>query len=109
MLKKKERLTRKEFDRSFSIGKRLHGAFVQLIFAPSETFHCSVVVGKKISKKAVERNKLRRRTYAVAYLYHKAHDIQKTFIIVLKPPARTAKPAALREEVLELLHKASRA
>jgi ribonuclease P protein component len=109
MLKKKERLTRKEFDRSFSIGKRLHGTNVQLIFSPSETFHCSVVVGKKVSKKAVERNKLRRRVYAVAYIYHKDTRIEKTFIIVLKPSAKTADPALLQEEVLELLKKASKA
>jgi ribonuclease P protein component len=109
MLKKKERLTRKEFDRSFSIGKRLHGSFVQLIFSPSESFHCSVVVGKKVSKKAVERNRLRRRVYAVAYAHHMSASIQKTFIVVLKPPALTANPAVLRDEVLELLKKASSA
>lgn len=105
MLKKKERLTRKEFDRSFSIGKRIHGPNIQLIYAQSPSFHCSVVVGKKVYKKAVDRNRLRRRIYALVYHYHKTHTLDQTCILIAKPTVKTLTAPLLKEEVTSLLEK----
>lgn len=103
MLKKKERLTRAEFDRFFSVGKRLHGTYIQLIFAPSETFHCSVVVGKKVFKKAVERNTLRRQIYATVASFKSTTALDYAFIVVVKPQAKAVQNAIVRNELLSLL------
>ncbi len=84
MLKKKERLTKKEFDRFFSIGKRIHSPALTLLYTPDETFHGAVVVGKKIYKKAVDRNRLRRRLYNALYKEIKEAGITGVFIILVK-------------------------
>lgn len=86
MLKKRERLTRAAFSRSFAIGKRYHSPSVQLIVAPGDSFHGSVVVGKKVYKKAVDRNRLRRRLYGVLYQWSKKPSLPKaTYIVITKP------------------------
>jgi len=103
MLKKSERLTRQEFDRSFKLGKRLHSPFLQLIYHPSDAFHGSVVVSKKVAKRAVDRNKLRRRIYGVLYTDLKGKEAHATVIVIAKQGllALTRKEAAL--QVRELL------
>lgn len=104
MLKKKERLTRAEFDTAFAAGKRVHSPLLQVIVAQSPSFHGAVVVGKKVYKKAVDRNKLRRQLYATVYQFSKKNALTaKTFITIAKPAvakapigeARTALEAAL--------------
>jgi len=108
MLKKKERLTRHEFDRFFSVGKRLHTAHFQLIYAPSPTFHGSVVVGKKVYKKAVDRNKLRRQVYALLYRANQVTPLLQTLIIIAKPTIATLSRKELKSEVFAALEKVSR-
>lgn len=61
MLKKQHRLTVAEFDQYFKAGRRFHGEYLQLIYTATESFHGAVVVGKKVYKNAVDRNRLRRR------------------------------------------------
>ncbi len=90
MLKKKERLTRALFGRSFSIGKRVHTSHLQIIVAESDTFHGSVVVGKKVYKKAVDRNRVRRQLYAVLYQFSRNKTIPKTYILIAKPSIKDA-------------------
>lgn len=102
MLKKNERLTRKDFDRFFSVGKRLHSPLAQLIYTESDTFHASAVVGKKVAKKAVDRNSLRRRLYAVLYAQKKVTP-HRTYILIAKPPLKHASRKEAREAILGLL------
>jgi len=85
MLTKKERLTKQEFDRSFSLGKRIHSKELQIIYHPSPTFHAAAVVGKKVYKSAVARNRLRRQLYGAIYRYHKRHEVPGTIIMIAKP------------------------
>jgi ribonuclease P protein component len=84
MLTKKERLTRAQFDRSFSIGKRIHTPHMQIIIAESDSFHGAVVVPKKVYKKAVDRNSVRRKLYAVLYETNKKRNLHKTIILIVK-------------------------
>lgn len=105
MLKKKERLTRTLFDRSFSVGKRIHSGSFQLIVAPSETFHGSIVIGKKIYKKAVDRNKLRRQLYAILYQFHTHTPLTRTYIVIAKPLIVGKKQLELAQELKEALEK----
>ncbi len=87
MLKKKERLTKKEFDRFFSLGKRLHSPFFTIVYTKSDNFHGAVVVGKKVFKNAVDRNLLRRRLYNSLYKLSRADNLKGVYIILSKPQA----------------------
>lgn len=93
MLKKKERLTRAEFDRFFSVGKRIHTPLLQIIYSPSDTFHGSVVVGKKVYKSAVDRNRLRRQLYAFLRQFYKKNEVlpPHTVIVITKPAIKGLK------------------
>jgi ribonuclease P protein component len=84
MLKKYERLSRTEFEIYFKKGKRFHSEQLTVVFVPHTSFHASVVVGKKVSKKAVIRNTLRRRVYGILYT-KKQRNIRGIWIVVLKP------------------------
>ncbi len=105
MLKKKERLTRKEFDRFFSIGKRLHSPYLQLIYAENDTFHGAVVVGKKVAKKAVDRNTLRRRLYAQVYRDLRLFTPPAVYILVAKAGFAALSRKAASAEASDLLQK----
>lgn len=103
MLKRKERLTRAQFDRSFSIGKRLHSPTLQLIIDSSTPFHGSVVVGKKVLKSAVMRNQARRSIYGHLYAWSRAHVPHATLIVIAKPLFAKLSKRERREALDELL------
>ncbi len=67
MLPKKRRIQRSDFGQILKTGKSVSSSFVSLKYGrvalPQSSF--SVVVSKAVSKKAVERNKLRRRIYSI--------------------------------------------
>ena len=88
MLAKKQRLTRTEFDHYFKQGKRVHSTYMQIIYAPGDTFHGAVVVGKKVYKRAADRNQLRRRLYGTLYRFGARRGHSGVFIIITKPPIK---------------------
>ncbi len=105
MLKKKERLTKKEFDRFFATGARKHGQLFTLIFSPAADFHGAVVVGKKVHKRAVDRNQLRRRLYSILYRLSRDQGLTGVYIILTKPPAASAGFAELKSSVEKIIPK----
>jgi len=105
MLSKKSRLTKKEFDHVFKNGKRIHSPSMQLIYTPGEKFHGAAVVGKKVHKRAVDRNRLRRRLYGVLYRYQKAQGCTGNYILIAKPPLKEVSKKDFTVEVLGVLEK----
>lgn len=103
MLKKKERLTKKEFDRFFATGRRVHTSWSTVIFEKSPTFHGAVVVGKKVHKRAVDRNRLRRRIYSILYRLSREQALKGVYIILTKPAAANATFADLKVEMDKLI------
>lgn len=103
MLRKKERLKRKEFDRFFSTGTRYHSSALQVVYTPHNSFHASVVVPKKIVRKAVQRNKLRRRIYDILRNLNKEHGFVGTFIVLVKPKAVLLQYDMLKRDVRMLV------
>jgi len=96
MLKKSQRLTRVAFMDCFSKGKRIHATYSTSIISPATILQCAVVVGKKVSKKAVTRNTLRRSAYGVIERLVKERPVQGMFIFVLKPTVAGISRAALQ-------------
>ncbi len=103
MLPRKERLSRQEFNRFFSLGKRLHSPGLTAVYAAHPALHVSVVVPKKVSPKAVQRNKIRRRIYDIVRRYRTERGTRGVFIFITKPAAAGAPYAELQKEVHSLL------
>lgn len=87
MLPKTARLSRTSFTAAFAAGRRFHSPIGTAIFVPGPTFHGAVVVSKKVSKKAVTRNRLRRQVYGQLSTELKQKDVVGTVIVLLKPAA----------------------
>lgn len=85
MLAKKQRLPRLVFSEVFSRGKRINNPYTTLIINPSQSFACSVVVSKKVAKKAHDRNRIRRRLYALVREQIATNSPALALIIVTKP------------------------
>lgn len=103
MLAKKQRLTTEAFKRFFASGRRVHGTYVQLIYTSHDTFHGAAVVGKKVARTAVARNKLRRRIYHALYTLTRSSGRTGVYILVAKPPALHASYTSLQHDIAELI------
>ena len=109
MLAKSARLSVAEFDQYFKTGKRFHFTHCTIIYSPLDTLHGSVVVGKKVSKKAVTRNTIRRRVYAQLRTVCDAHTKTGVFIIIIKPAytslSRKAALMDINKHIAEVIKK----
>lgn len=83
MLKKTERLSRIEFSRYFKSGKRSNSEYLTIVQSPAPVFKAAVVVGKKVFKEAVDRNRLRRQIYALLQTKKTGTGV---YLILVKPP-----------------------
>ena len=102
MLSKKERLNRATFNRFFASGKRIQGTYIQLIYTKYPSLHASVVVSKKVAKKAVERNKIRRRIYAIVRTILQKERKKGVYICIVKPSAYTTSFQELKDDIKAL-------
>lgn len=100
MLKKKERLSRSEFEAVYTKGRRYSAPNFSVIIAPHKRGACAVVVSKKTAKNASARNSLRRRWYS-ALGDVRALWVEKGCIIILKSSATSL---SLKEVQTELEH-----
>jgi ribonuclease P protein component len=103
MLKKTERLNRAAFSTYFASGTRTHGTYMTIITAPAPTLLSSVVVGKKVSKKAPTRNSIKRRIYAHIETLAKKAGYSGVVIVVTKPAVVQLSRKDFQTAVLEEL------
>lgn len=104
MFKKSNRINRTEFAEYFKVGRRFHVGNFTLIYSPAPTLGVSVVVGKKVFKEAVDRNKLRRRVYAVTRIHFSTNLLDSgVFIIISKPTAKKLERKNIKLEIESLL------
>lgn len=90
-------MTRQEFGRVFSSGRRVHTPLLSVVVSPDMPFKAAVVVSKKVAKGAVARNKLRRRIYALL----RERDLARGgYIVILKPSVKYEST----ERIAEALH-----
>lgn len=100
MLPKRQRLTTAAFAQYFQKGRRQHGTYLQLIYVPSPRFYAAVVVGKKVYKTAVDRNRLRRQLYAVL---HEHTTLPVVCLVLAKPAAKSVSSAIVKAELITML------
>lgn len=103
MLPKRKRLSRSEFSRFFASGVRRNSPSLQIIYVPDAEQRAAVVVGKKIYKKAVARNRLRRQLYHVVRDWFTATHQTGVYIIITKPPIRNLSSREQSRELVSLL------
>jgi ribonuclease P protein component len=102
MFKASARLDRKEFAEYFAVGKRFNSPHFNLIYTPYDKTKVSVVAGKKVAKGAVDRNRLRRRAYAV--LFRTCPSLPTgIYIVIYKSGALQVDRKELAEELGTLL------
>lgn len=109
MLKKVYRITKdKEFQTIYRRGRFQSTALFSLHYLPSRNgvSRIGIVVSKKISKKAVERNKIKRQVRAIASEIHKSLNNNFDIVIAVKKPALEAN---FEEMQKTLKHMAERA
>jgi len=75
------------------------------MYTPDAHFHASAVISKKVAKSAVERNKFRRRVYAVFETCVREGLTSGVFICVAKANASLLSYDTLKTELLGLIHK----
>ncbi|MEM9336749.1 MAG: ribonuclease P protein component [Patescibacteria group bacterium] len=103
MLKKTERLSKQAFDTYYKTGKRIHTSHLQLIYTPHASFHGAVVVGKKVFKKAVDRNRLRRQLYSRLYTWKQSSSRVGVFIVIAKPSIKNLPKKDFTKELQALV------
>lgn len=108
MLPKKRRLTRKEIPLLLR-GKRSGSEhIIMYVLENSENVlkhsgKFSISVSKKVAKKAVDRNKIRRRGYVIIMDNLKKINPKNDYLFTLKSGTMTLSYQNLREEILKLL------
>ena len=104
MLPGNRRIPRKILETVVRLGRREDSTHFFLKFLAHDEARFAVSVSKKISKSAVVRNRVRRRTYsAIRELISSAP--KALFLVVAKPGAEKLKGEVLRMELAELLLK----
>jgi ribonuclease P protein component, eubacterial len=105
MLPKNSRISRKEFPGLLTSKRFFHSAHLSLRVAHSTKTQIAVSVSKKISKKASDRNTVRRRTYSALRLLLK--NIKPSMLLfVAKKGAESIKGDKLETEIKNLLNSA---
>ncbi len=85
MLAKPNRLNRPDFNTYFARGVRFHSSYLTVIHSPSLVNKGSVVVSKKVAKAAHDRNRLRRRVYAILEKKFAENQAAGVYIVIVKP------------------------
>lgn len=107
MLKKESRITKKkEFDLIFSQGKGSYNKYLGIKTTKGAQEYCrfGIIVSAKVSKKAVQRNKIKRRIRAI--LLELLPSIKKNdYIIITLPPIISCDYQQIKESILFNLKK----
>lgn len=99
MLKKSKRLTKNQFSKYFKTGRKHHSTHLTIVYTEHTNLHASVVVSKKVSKRAVDRNTIRRRVYAEIRNSLVRNNQTGVFIILVKPSLSTLSRKEANQEV----------
>jgi ribonuclease P protein component len=107
MLKKENRLKKKkDFERIYKKGRGFKGdsLFLKILENKEELTRIGIVVSKKVSKKAVQRNKIKRQMREIM----RGMNVKKGFdvVIVAYPSILKKEFSEIKREIIYLLKKA---
>ncbi|MDQ6985499.1 MAG: ribonuclease P protein component [Candidatus Dojkabacteria bacterium] len=105
MLSKKYRIPKTEIPNIIKRGKRISSEFFDLKIWHDDAIknhRFSIVISKKVSKKAVTRNKIRRKFRAAIYSLLKNNTFKKdNYIFIIKSVDLSEKKSGEIEELIE--------
>ena len=109
MIAQKNRLKKADFELIFKNGNKKSNSFFNLRFIANKLDYCrfSVIVSNKISKKATERNKLKRQVKAVLSenLFKFRENID--LIITVLPPVKKTDFSEIKENLVNIAKKSN--
>ena len=82
MPNKKHRVTTKMFKTLINDGKRFNACCINILYLPAKKVGFSVVIPKKVARKAVCRNKLKRQLREITSDVVKKHNINNLYFVV---------------------------
>ena len=99
----------KDIKMLFSQGKSIFGVIIGVKYKPNhlKNSRFAIVIGKKISKKAVIRNRLRRQISAILYEELKKFKINYDLIILVRPNIINKKRDEIKEDLFKIFKKIS--
>lgn len=103
MLSRSQRLNHHTFSDLFASGRRVHSSYFTLIVNDSDITQGAIVVGKKVSKKAVVRNSIRRRLYPILGTYLRSLTTPRSIIVLVKPVITTIPYTEQRQVFFDVL------
>ena len=103
MITRLQRIPRQDFSQFSHSRIQVRGTYHTVVYSISPTNRGAVVVSKKVAKKAVDRNRLRRRAYATLAAFWAAETVPGAYIVYYKSGVLSASRAVLRTELLDLL------
>ena len=106
MLPRVARFDRTTFAQALRAGRRTHTPFFSLVKSPAPNFRVAVVVGKKVAKQSVARNRLRRRLYAA---FAHVEPAPGHYILIAKAGSAALPYGALEVEIARILSLSMRA
>ncbi len=104
------RLPEKPFEKTFHKGRNIFGDFLGIKYQkkrPDKPSRFGFVVGLKVSKKATERNQLKRRLKAITFEQLPVVSDGFDVIVLAKPKALSKDYQELQRELKTLLKKAN--
>lgn len=110
MLPRQHRLTTTtEIEKIYTQGRRLFHPLMRLVHRPASesVSRATVVVSKRVDRRAVERNRLKRSVRAALPDLLALQTTPKDMIIILQPRARGASQAQLTKAVYYLMKQLS--
>ena len=104
-----KRLARRDFVRLRQLqSRRVHGALFSLAIAPralAEGVQFACVVSKKVSPKAVERNRIKRCCREAVRSFTVKERAPQTLVVTAKRSARGASPKDMMSDISTILKK----
>ena len=107
MLNKANRINKtRDLQKVYRLGKASHTSALVIKFVAQEKKRLAFVVSKKVSKKAVERNRIKRilREFLRQHIEYLASG---DYMVIVKPQAKGLSAAALRDNLEKGLIKAN--
>src|SRR3989339_755803 len=108
MLAKNYRLTKKsDFQQVFKVGRKDFNRFFGIRYKPNklDVSRVAVVVSTKVSKKATDRNRIKRQTRSIIDVFLPKFKQNIDLIINILSPALNQKYQVIHDDLLKILKK----